>query len=147
MWSFESDSTQEDRVRLGKLLAIQFGIPSRNFIPGDWSYFLNTDAQTHGKTGYEGSNAVYLGRGRFSDFYNDHHHYYTYKDKVHEVFQWRNRVFNARRDVAKVQPLAAPEDAGVAIHACNARSRGCLLVWWCCIRHRMSFSVYMASPM
>lgn len=111
MWSFESDSTQEDRARPGKLLAIQFGIPSKHFIPGDWSYFLNTDPVTHEKTGYEGSNAVYLGRGKFSDFYNDHNHYYTYKDKLHEVFQWRNRVFNERRDVAKIQPLAAADYA------------------------------------
>lgn len=109
MWSFESESTPEDRERPGKLLAIQFGISSKNFIPGDWSYFLNTDPVTHEKTGYEGSNAVYLGRGRFSDFYNDHNHYYTYKDKLHEVYQWRNKVFNERRDAALIRPLAATD--------------------------------------
>jgi len=124
MWSFEPDSTPEDRERPGKLLTIQFGIPGRNFIPGDWSYFLNTDALTHEKTGYEGSNTIYLGRGRFSDFYNDHNHYYTYKEKLHEVYQWRNRVFNDRRDAAKIQPLTAgdyvklgttPEQGGIQL--------------------------------
>jgi hypothetical protein len=84
-------------------------------VPGDWNYFLNTDSTSNQKTGYEGSNAIYMGRGKFDDFYNDHHHYYTYHEKMNEVFQWRNRVFNARRDVAKVQPLAARDFAQLSM--------------------------------
>lgn len=124
MWQFESDSTAADLARPGKLLGIIQGVPAQNFIPGDWSYFLNTDPVTYAKTGYEGSNAVYLGRGKFDDFYNDHHHYYTYKEKLHEVYQWRNKVFSASRDVARVKPLnardyermsATPEHGGIVL--------------------------------
>lgn len=109
MWSFEADSTPQDSARPGKLLGIQYGVPARNFIPGDWAYFLNTDPVTYEKTGYEGSNAVYLGRGKFDDYYDDHHHYYTYKEKMDEVYQWRNKVFSRSRDLAKVKPLTAAE--------------------------------------
>lgn len=109
MWSFEADSTPEDRARPGKLLGIQHGVPARNFIPGDWAYFLNTDPVTYEKTGYEGSNAVYLGRGKFDDYYDDHHHYYTYKEKMDEVYQWRNKVFSRSRHIAKVKPLTAAD--------------------------------------
>lgn len=107
MWSFESTFTDYDRVREGKLLALQQGVAAKNFIPGDWAYFLNTDPVTYEKTGYEGSNAIYLGRDRFDDYYNDHHHFYSYKEKLDEVYQWRNKVFSASRDVAKVTPLSA----------------------------------------
>lgn len=109
MWHFEADNQEADRARPGKLLALKSGIAPKNFIPGDWAYFLNTDAVTYEKTGYEGSNALYLGRGKFDDYYNDHHHAYTYKEKMHEVYQWRNKVFSSRRDVAKVRPLSAAD--------------------------------------
>jgi hypothetical protein len=109
MWHFEADSQAADRARPGKLLALKNGIAAKNFIPGDWAYFLNTDPVTYEKTGYEGSNALYLGRGKFDDYYNDHHHAYTYKEKMHEVYQWRNKVFSSRRDVAKVRPLSAAD--------------------------------------
>jgi hypothetical protein len=124
MWQFESDITESDLTRPGKLLGISHGVPAGNFIPGDWAYFLNTDPVTYAKTGYEGSNAVYLGRGKFDDFYDDHHHYYTYKEKLHEVYQWRNKVFSASRDIALVQPLnardferisATPERGGIVL--------------------------------
>lgn len=109
MWHFEADHKEADRARPGKLLALKNGIAPKNFIPGDWAYFLNTDPVTYEKTGYEGSNALYLGRGKFDDYYNDHHHAYTYKEKMHEVYQWRNKVFSSRRDVAKVRPLTAAD--------------------------------------
>jgi hypothetical protein len=107
MWSFEAGITSEDLVRNGKLRTLQHGVTRKNFIPGDWTYFLNTDPVSYEKTGYEGSNAIYLGRDKFDDYYNDHHHAYTYKEKLHEVYQWRNKVFSAHRDVAKVTPLSA----------------------------------------
>lgn len=109
MWHFEADNQEADRARPGKLLGLQHGIAAKNFIPGDWAYFLNTDPVTYEKTGYEGSNALYLGRGKFDDYYNDHHHAYTYKEKMHEVYQWRNKVFSSRRDVANVRPLSAAD--------------------------------------
>jgi len=109
MWHFEVDSSAADRARPGKLLTLKQEVAGKNFIPGDWAYFLNTDPVTYEKTGYEGSNAIYLGRGKFDDYYNDHHHFYTYKEKMHEVYQWRNKVFSSRRDVAKVSPLSAAD--------------------------------------
>jgi hypothetical protein len=115
MWSFEPDITANDLARPGKLITLLDKAPVHNFVPGDWNYFLNTDSTSNQKTGYEGSNAIYMGRGKFDDFYNDHHHYYTYHEKMNEVFQWRNRVFNARRDVAKVQPLAARDFAQLSM--------------------------------
>lgn len=109
MWSFEPDFEAAELQRPGKLLRMVEGVASDNFVPGDWIYLLNTDAQTYQRTGYEGSNAIYLGRNRFDDYYNDNNHYYSYKEKLSEVFQWRHGVFNRRRDFAKHKPLA-PQD-------------------------------------
>lgn len=109
MWFFEEGQTEHDNARMGKLLKLELNVPQYNFIPGDWSYLLNTDPITYQKTGYEGSNAIYLGRGKFDDYYNDNNHSYTFKEKLHEVYQWRHHVFSRSRDVAKVQPLA-PKD-------------------------------------
>lgn len=109
VWDFESDFDPKELTRPGKLLSVKYGIAPKNFVPGDWSYLLNTDPETYQKTGYEGSNAVYLGRGRFDDYYNDHNHSYSYRQKMHEVYQWRNHVFSGHRDAAKVIPLTAQD--------------------------------------
>ena len=105
MWDFEQDFDPAGRDIPGKILRIKRGIPSRNFVPGDWAYLRNTDPATSEKTGYEGSNAVYLGGGKFDDYYNDHNHSYTYLEKLDEVYQWRNGVFSRRRDGHKAKPL------------------------------------------
>ncbi len=101
MWDF--DKTTRDIP--GKILNIKRDVAKDNFVPGDWIYLLNTNRSSYKKTGYEGSNAVYLGGGKFDDYYNDHHHSYTYSEKVNEVYQWRNGVFNSRRDAAKIKPI------------------------------------------
>lgn len=108
-WYFEKESTPDDMARAGKLLFLTHGIPADNFVPGDWSYFLNTDPVTYEKTGYEGSNSIYLGRGKFDDYYNDNNHSYTYQEKLLEVYQWRHKVFSRERDVAKIHPLSSTE--------------------------------------
>lgn len=105
MWAFENDFDPRELDRPGKLLKIEHGIAPKNFVPGDWVYFVNTDPVTYQKTGYEGSTAIYLGRNKFSDYFNDHHHAYTYQQKVNEVYQWRNGVFSRVRDAAKATPL------------------------------------------
>jgi len=109
MWDFETDYDTAETTRPGKLLRVQYGVAPGNFVPGDWSYFLNTDAASYEKTGYEGSNAVYLGRNRFDDYYNDNNHYYNYKEKLDEVWQWRHGVFSRSRDADKIQLLTAEE--------------------------------------
>lgn len=106
MWSFEKDFDPEKRMQSGKILQIQYGIAPLNFVPGDWVYLSNTDPISSQKTGYEGSNTIYLGRNRFIDYYNDNHHAYTYQQKLNEVYQWRNGVFNRHRDAKKIEPLS-----------------------------------------
>lgn len=104
MWSFEKDFDPRESNHPGKILQIQYGVAPKNFVPGDWAYLVNTDPITSQKTGYEGSNAIYLGRNKFADFYNDHQHAYSYLQKLDEVYQWRHGVFNRHRDAAKIQP-------------------------------------------
>lgn len=111
MWSFESDFDAQEMARKGKLLKITTSVAPENFIPGDWGYILNTDANSEQKTGYEGSNAIYLGRNRFDDYYNDNNHSYTYEQKLDEVFQWRNGVFSRSRDADKIKHLSPQEQA------------------------------------
>ena len=108
-WYFEKDFNPQDMARAGKLTFLVSGIPADNFVPGDWTYFLNTDSVTYEKTGYEGSNVIYLGRGKFDDYYNDNNHSYTYREKLLEVYQWRHKVFSRTRDVANIHPLTAAE--------------------------------------
>ncbi|MCK9284058.1 MAG: hypothetical protein M0P39_07225 [Rhodocyclaceae bacterium] len=109
MWFFEDDYRASDRPRPGKVVALHYGVAADNFIPGDWAYLLNTDAVSYQKTGYEGSNMIYLGRGRFDDYYNDNHHFYTFRQKLSEVYQWRHGVFSRVRDAAKIKPLSERE--------------------------------------
>lgn len=124
MWKFEKDYDQADNDKQGKLLRLQHGVKPLNFVPGDWSYILNTDPVSYEHTGYEGSNAIYLGRGKFDDYYNDHSNAYSYRQKMNEVYQWRNGVFSRTRDGHKATPLAesdfqalskSPEEGGLVI--------------------------------
>ncbi len=105
MWSFERDFDAEDMNHKGKLLRLQSDVAAGNFVPGDWTYILNTDTASWNKTGYEGSNAIYLGHNRMSDDYNDNNHSYTYEQKLDEVYQWRNGVFSRSRDAKKIKRL------------------------------------------
>ena len=106
MWSFETDFPPQKLKQPGKLLSLHFKVAQGNFVPGDWGYFLNTDAASYKKVGYEGSNFIYLGRNLFDDYYNDHDHRYTYEQKIDEVYQWRHGVFSRLRDLHKVKPLS-----------------------------------------
>ena len=124
MWAFEQDFDAANAGRPGKLARIQYGIAKHHFVPGDWVYLLNTDPASSQKTGYEGSNAIYLGRNRFDDYYNDNDHAYSFHQKLDEVYQWRHGVFSRSRDAAKLQALSpddfevlanAPEDGGVLL--------------------------------
>lgn len=107
MWSFEADFDQATLKQPGKLFKLIHGLAPGNFVPGDWAYLRNTDPVSARHTGYEGSNAVYLGGGRFDDLYNDNHHGYTYREKLDEVFQWRYGVFSRSRHFRSVHPLSA----------------------------------------
>jgi hypothetical protein len=122
MWNFEPDFDPRELERAGKLLRISNGIAAKNFVPGDWSYFLNNDPATYARTGYEGSNPIYLGSNRFVDYYNENAHAFSFEEKIDGVFQWRNGVFNRQRDRNKITPLSpadyerlsqAPEKGGL----------------------------------
>lgn len=107
-WSFESDYDKSDQ-HSGKLMRMVTGVHYTSIVPGDWVYMLNTDPKTAQKTGYEGSNGIYLGMNKFSDYYNDHEHAYIFEQKLDEVYQWRNGVFSRTRDANKVTPLTAEQ--------------------------------------
>ncbi|MCX7194104.1 MAG: hypothetical protein NTY60_10895 [Proteobacteria bacterium] len=109
MWAFEKGFDPQDMNLPGKLLKIKQDVMPMNFVPGDWIYLLNTDPVSNAKTGYEGSNAIYLGRNKFDDYYNDNHHSYSYFQKLDEVYQWRNGVFSRSRDFQKIKPLMAQD--------------------------------------
>jgi hypothetical protein len=109
MWSFEKDFDHNDKNRAGKLLKIQYGVAPRNVVPGEWIYLLNTDEVSYEKRGYEGSNAIYLGRNKLDDYYNDHNHYYYFEEKLDEVWQWRNGVYSRSRHASKIKPLTHSE--------------------------------------
>lgn len=106
IWSFEDDFDPRQMTREGKLLALKTGVAARNFVPGDWVYLRNTDEATRHKVGYEGSNAIYLGRDRLDDYYNDNNNSYRYERKLDEVYQWRNGVFSRSRDFRKLEKLS-----------------------------------------
>jgi hypothetical protein len=106
MWSFEAGIAPSELVKPGKVLQIQYGVAPLNFVPGDWVYFLNPDPASRAIAGYEGSNAIYLGRGRFDDYYDDNNHGFTYVEKLDEVFQWRHGVFNRVTEAGLRVPLS-----------------------------------------
>jgi len=123
-WFFEEGFTSEDAAIPGKIMDVAHGVKPGNFVPGDWIYMLNPDEVSYQKTGYEGSNAIYLGMNKFSDYYNDHEHSFSYRQKLNEVYQWRHGVFSRTRDAEKVVPLTdsdydqlslSPEKGGLVI--------------------------------
>lgn len=107
-WAFESDYDKSEQHH-GKLMRMVERVDSQSIVPGDWIYMVNTDPKTSKKVGYEGSNAIYLGMNKFSDYYNDHEHAYSFEQKLDEVYQWRNGVFSRTRDANKVEHLSAQQ--------------------------------------
>jgi hypothetical protein len=55
-----------------------------------------------------------LGGARFGDYYNDHGHSYSYREKMVEVYQWRHGVFNRLRDAAKMEVLTDAQIVGLS---------------------------------
>jgi hypothetical protein len=111
MWFFEDTFDPQSSLKRGKILDIHYQIPADNFVPGDWAYILNTDKQSASKTGYEGSNALYLGGNRFADFYDDYSQKRSLEEKLDDVYQWRFGVFNRERDFKKIRQLTDAEAA------------------------------------
>lgn len=137
IWSFEPGFSSAAPSLPGKTHdALRVDQP-RHMIPGDWLYIFNTDAATYAKTGYEGSNAIYLGGGRFSDYYNDHGFSYAFEEKLDDVYQWRNQVFSRQRDFANAKVLTPAQLKALE----RSPSEGGLLLPW-----RVSPKMALAMP-
>lgn len=66
-------------------------LPARYYVPGDRVWFRNPDEHSSDVTGYEGSWVIYMGGGRFSNFWNRERPY-TLEAKCLEIFHWRDGV-------------------------------------------------------
>ena len=71
-------------------------LPSTWFVPGDRVWFRNPDEPSSDVAGYEGSWVIYLGRGRFVNFWKPERPY-TLQDKCLEIFHWRHGVVRDAR--------------------------------------------------
>lgn len=86
-------------------------LPPRYFVPGDRTWFRNPDAASAEASGYEGSWVIYLGAGRFSNFWKPDQPY-TLTTKCLEIYQWRHALYfdaqgQERIDETRVEALVA----------------------------------------
>jgi hypothetical protein len=65
--------------------------PIRFYVPGDRVWFRNPDEYSTNVTGFEGSWVIYLGFGRFSNYW-DFTEPTSIEQKCLEMFHWRNGV-------------------------------------------------------
>lgn len=84
-------------------------LPIHFFVPGDRVWFCNPHEYSTNVTGFEGSWVIYLGGGRFSNFWN-------FKDptlyelKCLEMFHWRHGVeFNSEGEFWMNEPYVAEQ--------------------------------------
>ncbi len=117
-WDFIKSMTPEDLKVEGKILTVKKGVAKDNFIAGDWAYIQNTDEKSSDMPGYEGSNAVYLGRNNFDDYYGEMpNKHYTFNEKINEVYQWRYGVFTASESSQKKAKKLTPEEFNQILEA------------------------------
>lgn len=131
LWSFEPGYDRAAPTIPGKTHGALVVDHPRHMVPGDWIYIFNTDPASYAKTGYEGSNAIYLGGGRFSDYYNDHGYSYAFEEKLDDVYQWRNQVFSRRRHFERAQVLSSEQLSGLE----RSPEQGGLLLPWRAFPH------------
>ncbi|MDB5885176.1 MAG: putative lipoprotein [Polaromonas sp.] len=70
----------------------QAPLPPGYYVPGDRVWFRNPDPHSSDATGYEGSWVLYLGGGRFTNFWTADPPY-TLHSKCVEMFQWRHAAY------------------------------------------------------
>jgi hypothetical protein len=134
-WDFVKSMTAEDLKQPGKILTVTKEVAHRNFIPGDWVYIKNTDDKSSDMSGYEGSNAIYLGRNNFDDYYGEmKHRHYSFDEKINEVYQWRNGVFTSSDSSTKKRKELTPAEFNKILN--NPEGGGIL------IDHRISHKIY-----
>lgn len=66
--------------------------PPLYYVPGDRVWFRNPDERSSNVTGYEGSWVIYMGGGRFSNFWQKERPY-TLDAKCLEIYHWRDGVY------------------------------------------------------
>jgi hypothetical protein len=62
------------------------------YVPGDRVWFRNPHEASADATGFEGSWVMYLGGGRFTNFWK-HQKPYTLTDKCVEIYHWRHGLY------------------------------------------------------
>lgn len=67
-------------------------VPARYYVPGDRVWFKNPDERSSDAPGYEGSWVIYLGGGRFSNFWKRDAPY-SLHGKALEVYHWRDGAY------------------------------------------------------
>lgn len=68
-------------------------LPARWYVPGDRVWFRNPDEASADASGYEGSWVIYLGGGRFGNFWKRDEPY-DFDAKCIEVYHWRHATFH-----------------------------------------------------
>jgi hypothetical protein len=91
--------------------SMQQPLPPLYYVPGDRVWFRNPDAASADACGFEGSWVVYLGNGRFTNFWKPGRSY-TLAEKCVEIYHWRHGLYRdaqgeARIDEQHIQPLIA----------------------------------------
>ena len=86
-------------------------LPPRYFVPGDRTWFRNPDVDSADVSGFEGSWVMYLGGGKFSNFWKREAPY-TLTEKCLEIYHWRHAVYiddegEPRIDEARVAAYVA----------------------------------------
>ena len=106
--------------------SLEHPIPKQYYVPGDRVWFRNPDEASADVVGFEGSWVVYLGKGRFTDFWRPASSY-TLEDKCLEIYFWRHAIRHhangeALIDESTVWHMMAELDAG-GITALEERAR------------------------
>jgi len=84
-------------------------LPPLYYVPGDRVWFRNPDAASADACGFEGSWVIYLGNGRYTNFWKPGRSY-TLAEKCVEIYHWRHGLYRdaqgeARIDEQAIQPL------------------------------------------
>ena len=90
---------------------LQAPVPMHYYVPGDRVWFKNPDERSSDAPGYEGSWVIYMGGGRFSNFWKRDAPY-TLQAKAIEVYHWRDGAYIDGDSVVQMDENAV--DAQVA---------------------------------
>ncbi|VFR23014.1 putative lipoprotein [plant metagenome] len=81
--------------------SLQDPLPSRYYVPGDRLWFRNPDEASANAEGYEGSWVVYVGEGRYTNFWKRDQPF-TLVSKCLEIYHWRDATYENDRGQLRV---------------------------------------------